>query len=193
MRNWPGREGASTWRARLLRGALVLAVLVLAHAVLRAWSLSGRDVVRDRRGPTPELVEGRAVVTDGDTLRVNGRTIRLRGVDAPELRQTCRTAEGRPYACGEAARAALARLAEGRNLACRIHGRDRYRRMLGRCSAGGEDVGESLVRSGLALAYLARDYAAAEEEARRLRRGLWAGSFQPPAEWRRARRERPPG
>ncbi|HZA65683.1 MAG TPA: hypothetical protein VE592_01970 [Geminicoccaceae bacterium] len=42
---------------------------------------------------------------------------------------------------------------------------------------------------GLALAYrrYSRDYVAAEDEARVAGRGMWAGTFEPPWDWRRGR------
>lgn len=172
---------------RLVRGALVVAALVFALALLRAWSGRPRE---DSRSRPPETVEGPARITDGDTLHVDGRTIRLRGVDAPERAQSCTGPDGAAYACGERARGALGALVEGRTVACRIRGRDRYRRWLGRCRAGDEDVGERLVRDGLAVAYRDPAYAEAEAEARRARRGLWAGTFEEPEQWRRERRAR---
>lgn len=129
-----------------------------------------------------DRVSGRARIIDGDTLAIDGRTIRLAGMDAPELHQTC-TLRGLPSACGEIAREALVRLSAG-SLSCRISGVDRYHRSLGRCGAGGTDVGAALVRDGLAVGYGA--YAGEERAARQAGRGLWAGTFERPAVWRKA-------
>ena len=120
---------------------------------------------------------------DGDSLRVDGIEIRLKGVDAPEMRQTCFRA-GRPYGCGEQARRALEAKITGRPLACRIEGRDRYRRSLARCRLDGEDLGAWLVREGLAVGY--RDYESEEAAARARGVGIWAGEFQNPGAWRQA-------
>ena len=64
-----------------------------------------------RPSPTPPtwnrlqaatFITGRiSKVTDGDTLVINGLNIRLHGIDAPELRQTCQSASGASYTCGE--------------------------------------------------------------------------------------------
>ena len=65
---------------------------------------------------------------------------------------------------------------------------DRYNRDISICIADGTDLGEAMVRSGHALDYARHSrgrYAQAEREARAARRGLWAGSFQTPAAWRR--------
>lgn len=135
--------------------------------------------------PVPPPVAGRAMVVDGDTLRVGGDRIRLVGLDAPELEQTCRGADGGEWRCGTAARTLVIRLVGAGAVSCAPTGRDRYDRVLARCSSGGADIGRQVVRAGLAVAY--GDYFAEEAEARRARAGMWAGSFTPPAEWRRER------
>jgi endonuclease YncB( thermonuclease family) len=131
--------------------------------------------------PSGRLIEGRAQVIDGDTLRVGGLDIRLRGLDAPERRQSC-LVDRRSYACGETARDALRNRIGAVSIQCRISGRDRYQRALARCSAGGQDLGAWLVREGLAVAY--GDYEREEASARARGAGLWAGSFERPSEWR---------
>lgn len=129
-----------------------------------------------------QTVTGEAVVIDGDSLRLDGRELRLDGVDAPELQQTCER-NGRSYACGRLARRALGSwLARGK-LVCRVAGADRYGRDLALCAVDGEDVNAALVREGVAVAY--GRYEREEAAARTDRRGLWAGSFEPPADWRR--------
>ena len=135
--------------------------------------------------PSDRGVQGTAFVTDGDSLRVQGVVIRLKGVDAPELHQTC-SREGRPYRCGEAARQALLERIAGRPVACRIEGRDRYRRSLARCRIDGQDLGAWLVLEGFAVGY--HGYEAEESIARRRGVGLWAGEFERPSVWRQEHR-----
>jgi endonuclease YncB( thermonuclease family) len=129
-----------------------------------------------------ETLSGPARVIDGDTIELAGQSLRLAGLDAPELNQTCERG-ALAYRCGETARDALRALARADALTCRIEGRDRYGRGLARCEAGGVDLGASLVRRGLAVAY--GSYAAEEAEARAGGLGVWAGPFERPADWRR--------
>jgi endonuclease YncB( thermonuclease family) len=123
---------------------------------------------------------------DGDSLRGSGGDIRLLNIDAPEFRQTCRDAQGRNWECGRAAHQRLKELSEQGSLACRERGRDRYGRSLSNCTArGGRDIGETLVREGLAVDFGSGAYAAAERAARNARRGIWSGDVQRPQDWRR--------
>lgn len=132
---------------------------------------------------------GQAIVHDGDTLTVDGQRVRLKGIDAPEYTQTCEAPGGR-YACGRAARAALARLVKGKPVACSGRERDRFDRLLVACTVGDPplDLNRELVRQGWAVSY--RSYGAEELSARNLKLGLWRGDFQRPRDWR-AEHQRP--
>jgi endonuclease YncB( thermonuclease family) len=141
-----------------------------------------------RPAPIGTPVSGRARAVDGDSLDIGSERMRLFGIDAPELHQFCRDGAGDDYACGRAAAQALADLVRGRAVTCTPLDHDRYERDVVRCSVDGRDIGEAMVRSGHAveLARFSRGaYTAAEREARAARRGLWAGSFEDPADWRR--------
>lgn len=143
--------------------------------------------------PPSSFAAVRAV--DGDTLSAqhDGKTqrIRLAGIDAPELRQTCRDANGRDWSCGAAARLRLAALVAQGSVACTPQGEDRYGRLLAVCSAGGiADLGAELVRGGYAVNYsrYTSAYAGLESQARAARRGVWQGSFDNPEDWRHAKK-----
>jgi endonuclease YncB( thermonuclease family) len=137
-------------------------------------------------------VEGQVVaVHDGDTVTLlDGRRVqhrvRIAGIDAPE--------RGQPF--GTSARENLARLVHGRRVEARCHKRDRFGREVCSVFVAARDVGLEQVRDGLAWWYreYAREqrledrasYAAAEEEARSARRGLWRDANpQAPWAWRR--------
>jgi endonuclease YncB( thermonuclease family) len=139
-------------------------------------------------GPPGEPFSGRVYVVDGDTIDVAGDRVRLFGIDAPERYQDCRDGRGRDYFCGRVAARALAGLIGGGRVTCTPVDRDRYDRDVALCSAGGRDLSEAMVAAGQAIElaqYSHGRYAAAEREARTEQRGIWAGSFELPAEWRR--------
>ncbi len=87
----------------------------------------------------------------GDTIEVHGQRIRLHGIDAPESRQLCRL-NGKPWQCGKDAANALADKIARRPVTCEDLGRDRYKRIIARCTVAGEDLGKWMVANGLALA-----------------------------------------
>lgn len=167
-------------------GLALLGLVLCGLALFQTWQ-GGAPVAP---APSPALVAVRAV--DGDTLSATeqGRTqrIRLSGIDAPELAQTCRDAQGRTWACGSAARSQLSTLVARGHVTCTRRGEDRYGRLLATCSSGAVgDIGEAMVRSGYAVNYsrYTSDYAGAEREARAARRGVWQGEFDNPEDWRR--------
>ncbi len=132
------------------------------------------------------LVVGIGQAKDGDTLTVGGREVRLFGIDAPEFDQTC-SRDGQQWACGAAAADQLAKLATGRQVICLPTGVDRYQRVLARCMAGSSDINSRMVELGYAVAYrqYSSDYVEAEDNAKLARRGLWAGKFELPSDYRR--------
>lgn len=136
-----------------------------------------------------ETLSGRARVVDGDTLEVSGVKVRLFGVDAPELDQRCERG-GRVWACGQAAREALAGIVGGRRIACSVQDIDRYGRDVAVCQAGDQDVGAVLVRQGMAIAYrrYSGRYVNAEAAARREGLGLWSSTYVQPEAYRQAGR-----
>lgn len=149
-------------------------------------------------GVAGDGVAGTARVVDGDTLRVDGRTFRLWGIDAPEIVQPCQR-DGLTYACGRSAAAYLRTLlspaiptgdrtldAASAQVVCVPRASDQYGRPAALCRAGSMDLGAEMVRAGWALVLVRHgtDYAPEEEDARSNLRGLWAGSFDTPWEWR---------
>lgn len=133
-----------------------------------------------------------AEVGDGDGFHLGTERIRLWGIDAPELDQECKR-DRVAYRCGEQARDALKGLLAAGNVRCEAIDRDRYRRTVARCWADGRDLGAEMVRLGWAVdfrRYSHGFYEAEEQEARRVKRGLWAGEFISPSEWRRGHKGR---
>jgi endonuclease YncB( thermonuclease family) len=131
-------------------------------------------------------VEGVARAIDGDTLELAGERIRLWGIDAPERSQTCRLA-AQAWRCGQDAAKALARLLEAGPIECEPRDRDRYGRLVARCTAAGSDIAAVMVRDGWALdfaRYSDGAYLADQQVARAARAGLWRGQFVPPWQWR---------
>lgn len=137
-------------------------------------------------------ITGRASVIDGDTLDIHGQRIRLEGVDAPESSQTCADPEGEPWRCGQKAALALSDLIGQKPVRCVPSTKDRYGRTIATCDLDGEDLGKWLVANGWAVAYrhYSDRYIPDEEEAKAKRRGIWAGSFTMPWDYRHAKKQK---
>lgn len=126
--------------------------------------------------PANADVTGKARVVDGDTIWIGETKIRLHGIDAPEMKQTCRTSKGKEQLCGELAKQALQRLVQGQDVTCKGDKRDRYKRLIAVCYVGPLNINEQMVTDGWALAYrkYSKDYVRAETFAKaRHELGYW--------------------
>lgn len=110
-------------------------------------------------------------IVGGDTITVDGEGYRFLGVAAPDPGQICDDG----YPAGREAIKGLLALMSGRKIACENHGRDPSSgRLLAVCRANGRDLGEAMVRAGLAWPdpRTGRDYVVVEQDARAERLGV---------------------
>ena len=156
----------------------------LLCAVLLAFSASA--LAQDN----PVLVGTVFKVTDGDTIKVQLTSgpinVRFDSIDAPESNQ--------PH--GAQAKAALAKLLDGKQVQLDVVTQDRYERVVALVYVGDLNVNEQMVKNGHAWAYREylknRDYCRWEDQARQQKRGLWtlkATDWIYPSDWRRWRRK----
>jgi len=134
-------------------------------------------------------LSGRATVIDGDTLKIGQIPIRILGIDAPEKNQVC-IKDNISWKCGVEATKLMRSLVMGSEVSCEKLDQDRYGRVVGRCFSNGNNLGETMVVKGLALAYrqYSSEYVPMERVSKSMQRGMWAGKFTPPWEWRRGKR-----
>ncbi len=120
-----------------------------ARWLLTFWGLLWAVVLGFLPGTAMAWERVRAVV-DGDTLELaSGQTVRLVGIDAPELGHK---GPGQYY--GPQARAELVRLVEGQEVRLEVLGRDRYHRVLGALwRRDGTMVNEQMVALGAAFVF----------------------------------------
>jgi endonuclease YncB( thermonuclease family) len=173
-----GRRGSG-------RGATRVDIQLLVTIVLAACLIGFYAYYHRNAEPHPTIT-GKAWVIDGDTIEISGTRIRLESIDAPEWEQTCTDPKGKTWPCGRLAMSELRAHIRGQELTCSGRAFDRYQRVLAVCSLpDGSDVNAWMVRQGWALAYgFAKTYATEEAEAQAAKRGIWAGSFVPPWQWR---------
>ena len=166
---------------------LISPIVVAIGSGVREWH-PRPNAPRRRQHRRRDLHRPRRAWSTATRSRSAGHRIRLFGIDAPEGTQDCRDSAGPRLRL----RQRRARRADRRDRRPRrvVHAgrRQSYDRAVALCSADGRDLSEWMVRSGHALELRRIShgrYSDAEREARSARRGLWAGSFERPAEWRR--------
>lgn len=162
----------------------------VASALVGVVALGVIAAVPARDTAAREAVSGVAQVIDGDTLDIKGERIRLEGIDAPEISQSCPRRVFGTWACGKAAAKALQQLIEKRRLSCESRGTDKYGRMLGVCYLDGRDINQEMVREGYAWAFVkySKSYVREEADARAARVGIWrGGKAEPPWVYREQR------
>jgi endonuclease YncB( thermonuclease family) len=138
------------------------------------------------------VVQGSPSVTDGDTIRMGETRIRLEGIDAPEISQTCTRSGGTRWKCGQQSKAALIEKIGKQTVSCTITGTDRYKRSIGTCFVGRLNLNQWMVQNGWSVAYArySKIYVADEQQARRRRVNIWSGDFQMPNEFRSRKKQR---
>ncbi len=163
-----------------------LLTLITVCVFVSGSAFTGQAYGYDRRP-----IVGQASAIDGDTIEIHGQRIRLFGIDAPEGGQRCNDAKSKSYRCGQRAAMALFNKIGRQSVACEPRDKDRYGRVVAVCRAGGVDLNGWLVAEGLAIAYrrFSNAYVLQEAAARSGKRGLWAGAFMLPEEWRRSNRK----
>lgn len=138
-------------------------------------------IVTKLENDNDQRLAGTFRAADGDSLVLGKQRLRLKGIDAPELSQTCMR-QGKPWPCGLQAKLALTKLVAGPDVTCVGSRRDKYDRLLVTCRRGGLDINRSQVLDGMAVSF--GDYEQEEDVAKAARRGVWAGTLLMPSEWR---------
>ncbi|MBL6597975.1 MAG: thermonuclease family protein [Alphaproteobacteria bacterium] len=157
------------------RNVVFLLVSAMAMGVGPAWG--------------DPFIVGIARVIDGDTLEIRGQRIRLHGIDAPESGQFCEK-DGKQYRCGQQAALALSDKIGRATIRCEQRDIDRYKRIIGVCFKGDQNLNRWMVQNGHAVAYrrYSQDYVPDELTATATRIGVWSGTFEMPWEWRKKHR-----
>ncbi len=124
-------------------------------------------------------------VVRGDTLTMNGRIIKLFGVAAPDISQTCADSSGRGYKCGYQAVTWLSNWLADNEIKCHIVSEDERGVLNGVCLLGAYDIGAALINAGWAVADIRQSqiYVPYQNQALSNKRGLWQGEFYMPWDW----------
>ena len=128
-----------------------------------------------------ESIKGRATIIDGDTIRIGKNKIRLYGIDAPEINQTC-TINKIIWECGIDSSQALESIISEKEVQCEIVDIDQYKRFVAKCFIKNIYLNQYMVQNGWAVAYryYSDDFINDEEIAEKNKAGIWQGKFQNP-------------
>ena len=138
-----------------------------------------------------DTISGTATVIDAGTLKIQGKKVRLHGIEGPEDDQVC-LRDAKPWKCGEAAATALRQYVSGKTVACEAVAAADGSNAGANCKVDGQSLNGLLVREGWAMDLPAESrgtYAEAQKEAKKARRGVWASETDNPEEIRRQGRE----
>ena len=118
---------------------------------------------------------GKAIVIDGDTIKIGRKRIRIDGIDAPELGQPAKKEKDSiPFDQGDHVKRELEKEIQDKEVQVKVVKEyDPFDRIIGIVNYDGKDVGAWLVRSGRAIAAYGRQYKSLEQEARKKKRGIW--------------------
>lgn len=157
------------------------------------------DIIPTFWGPN-EVVAGYAVSLTGDSMRIDGKTVRMADIEAPELTQTCARPNASSWNCGQSALGALRRLTGRNTITCDVQKIDASGHRIGTCRAGDVDLAAEMVRNGHVFASggFFPTYGSEQSEAQSAKAGLWSGTSRSPQDyrderWKTASRDAPQG
>ena len=139
-----------------------------------------------------KIISGKAVITDGDTVKINDKKIRFGGIDAPESyfmgkKQTC-IEDNKDIFCGQISKDKLIEKIGNNSINCKIEkNKDRYKRSVGECFIKEESLSVFMVRNGYAFDwpyYSKGKFANDQEYAKINKLGFWNMKFEYPWEWK---------
>ena len=140
-----------------------------------------------------EIIEGKSVVIDGDTIKIGSEKIRFSGIDAPESyykgKELICLKQNVKIPCGKLSKEFLIQKINNQKVMCEIESKpDRYKRKLGECFINNKSLSRLLVKNGYAFdypRYSKKKYAKDQEYARANKLGLWDMKFEFPWDFRK--------
>ena len=178
------KKSEKKWMSLMKKRNLNLSNILIIFFIIN-FSISNSEDLRS--------IYGKAIIIDGDTIKINDETIRFGGIDAPESfyrgkKQECYLNEKKVF-CGELSKQKLKEKISGNIVSCiKEEKKDIYQRIIAECFINGESLSSFMVRNGYAFDYKRysnKKYAQDEEYAKINKLGIWKMKFEYPWEWRK--------
>ena len=133
-----------------------------------------------------KTISGKARIIDGDTIHIKSNKIRLHGIDAPEIKQTCKI-DNQNWYCGKQSTKELKNLINNQKVECNVNDIDRYNRYVAICYVNEININQWMVKNGWAIAYryYSEDYVSEEKYANDKKLGIWKSEFIEPYAYRK--------
>lgn len=163
-------------------GAMLRTIVGILALILSGQSAGAMDV------------RGQAFVVNGAIIKIGDRLVRLKDIDPPVSNQRCDLGDGTEWYCGRSAAAVLRLMAHTRSVSCKLSGQMDQAKLaeLATCEAGGQDIGEEMLRRGMAWASAgaSQAYRDAEQQARTSKTGVFQATTATASEFREQRLKR---
>jgi len=182
------KRSEKQWMSLMKKLSLNLSSLIIIILFFISFSYSDEK----------NITKGKAIVIDGDTIKIKGEQIRFAGIDAPESyyrgkKQTC-IEDNKKIFCGQISKDKLIEKIGNNSLNCEIEkNKDRYKRLVGECFIKGESLSVFMVRNGYAFdwpLYSKGKFANDQQYAKINKLGFWNMKFEYPWIWKKKVREK---
>ena len=175
------------WMSLMKKQSLILNSLILFFFQIFIFSSYSQEL---------KYISGKAIISDGDTIKINGEKIRFGGIDAPETnffgkKQFCYL-DDLEVSCGNQSKEKLTEKIGKNSVKCLIEkNKDKYKRYVGECFLNNESLSVYMVRSGFAFdypKYSKGKFKKDQDFAKYYSLGLWNMQFEYPWIWRKKNR-----
>ena len=166
---------------------LILNSFILIFFFTSIFSLKSQEL---------KIIFGKAIISDGDTIKINGEKVRFGGIDAPEnnffgKKQFCYLDDIKVL-CGDLSKEKLKKKVGKNFVKCLLEeNKDIHERYVGECFVNNESLSVYMVRNGFAFDYPKYSngkFKKDQEFAEFYSLGLWNMRFEYPWIWRKKNR-----
>ena len=151
------------WMSLMKKQSLTLSSFIIIFLFILIYSYGGEK----------STIKGKAIIIDGDTIKINDKKIRFGGIDSPE----------RGKIGHEFSKDKLIKKIGKKNVICfKEKKKDYWNRIVAECFIEDESISSYMVKNGYACDYVKysnKKYAKEEKYAKSNKLGIWKMKFDP--------------